>query len=105
MEFAAMGSRSDDITPDCEQPPATRKENDGRQGSPVPAISIKSYKLFSLLQKSLKRAIIEAPRALLWQRIAAALDCIQRVAAAAQMPSGCELPHCHHASSLGRYSG
>ena len=96
---------SDDITPVCEQPPRARKKSDRRQPASCPRDLRKSPIPQILLQKKSTARGREATVELLWQQIAAAWDRNIGASAGTSVPSGCELPHCHHASSLGPYRG
>jgi hypothetical protein len=96
---------SDDITPVCEQfPRAWRKSQSGPPTDMPPASTNPPNKLI-LRENFPTRVNVKAPERLLSQQIPADSDCIQRASVAASLPSGCELPHCHHASSLGPYRG
>ena len=97
-----MGPESSDITPVCQQSARTRERPSRSNLTNVARDSGEWRKIQLLKEKAFEGAATQKARELLWRQIVADLDCNPRAAAATFLPRGCELPHCHHASSLGR---
>jgi hypothetical protein len=97
-----MGPKSDDITPVCEPPRRGRKKTDRPNRTFLTASSRKSRKPKKYKEKGRRTKALKASGEPLWHQIAAGSRCVLWASDATALPSGCELPHCHHALSLGR---
>jgi hypothetical protein len=97
-----MGPKSDDITPVCEPPRRAQKKTDRPNPTYFTASSRKSCKPQIYNEKVLTTRGLKVSGEPLWDQIAAGSRCVLWASDATALPSGCELPHCHHALSLGR---
>ena len=97
-----MGSKSDDITPVCEPPWRARKKTDHLHPTYFTVSSRKISKPQIYKEKVLATRDLRAFGEPLRHPIAAGSRCVLWATDATTLPSGCELPHCHHALSLGR---
>jgi len=100
-----MAPISVDITPVCEQPREAWNESARCRLKSLLSSLGKADNRQILQQKEFSARVMEAPGGRLCQPIAVGWDNNLRTFAATFLPSGCELPHCHHASSLGPYGG